>query len=79
LFGAGLTEDIVPKTDVANLEVITVGKIPNNPAELLGSSHMLTLLQETRKQYRRIVIDSPVLCKNSFASSRHPICIVVIE
>ena len=52
-------KDIVQKTDVANLDVITVGDIPNNPTELLGSSRMLTLLQEARKQYQRIVIDSP--------------------
>ena len=51
--------EIVRKTDIANLDVITVGDIPNNPAELLGSSHLLRLLQEAGEQYQRIVIDSP--------------------
>jgi capsular exopolysaccharide synthesis family protein len=51
--------DIVHKTDIANLDVITVGDIPNNPTELLGSSRLLRLLQEAREQYQRIVIDSP--------------------
>jgi succinoglycan biosynthesis transport protein ExoP len=52
-------EEIVHKTDIANLDVITVGDIPSNPAELLGSSRLLRLLQEAREQYHRIVIDSP--------------------
>jgi capsular exopolysaccharide synthesis family protein len=52
-------EEIVQKTDIANLDVITVGDIPNNPAELLGSARLLRLLQEARGQYHRIVIDSP--------------------
>ena len=51
--------EIVHQTDIANLDVITVGDIPNNPAELLGSSRLLGLLQEAREQYQRIVIDSP--------------------
>ena len=52
-------EEIVHKTEIANLDVITVGDIPNNPAELLGSSRLLRLLQDAREQYHRIVIDSP--------------------
>jgi capsular exopolysaccharide synthesis family protein len=51
--------EIVHKTDIPTLDVITVGDIPNNPAELLGSSRLLGLLQEAREQYQRIVIDSP--------------------
>lgn len=52
-------EEIVQKTDIANLDVITVGDLPSNPAELLGSSRLLSLLREARGQYHRIVIDSP--------------------
>ena len=51
--------EIVHKTDIPTLDVITVGDIPNNPAELLGSSRLLKLLREAREQYDRIVIDSP--------------------
>ena len=67
-FGKGLSQfladstplgEIVHKTDIANLDVITVGDIPNNPAELLGSSRLLRLLREAREQYQHIVIDSP--------------------
>ena len=61
LFLTGSTPlgEVVHKTDIANLDVITVGDIPNNPAELLGSSRLLRLLQEAGEQYQRIVIDSP--------------------
>jgi len=52
-------EEIVHKTDIANPDVITGGDNPDNPAELLGSSRLLGLLQEAREQYHRIVIDSP--------------------
>jgi capsular exopolysaccharide synthesis family protein len=61
LFLTGSTPlgEVVHKTDISNLDVITVGDIPNNPAELLGSSRLLRLLQEAGEQYQRIVIDSP--------------------
>jgi polysaccharide biosynthesis transport protein len=52
-------KEIVHKTDIPNLDVITVGDLPNNPAELLGSSRLLRLLEEAREQYQRIVIDTP--------------------
>ena len=52
-------EEIVQKTDIPNLDVITVGGLPSNPGELLGSSRLLNLLHEARGQYHRIVIDSP--------------------
>jgi succinoglycan biosynthesis transport protein ExoP len=52
-------EEIVQKTGIPNLDVITVGELPDNPAELLGSSRLQTLLQEVGEQYQRIVIDSP--------------------
>jgi succinoglycan biosynthesis transport protein ExoP len=52
-------EEIVQKTDIANLDVITVGDLPNNPAELLGSARLQRLLLEAGEQYQHIVIDSP--------------------
>ena len=43
---AGLTDNIsVSKTDVENLSVLTAGKIPPNPAELLSSARMDKLLE----------------------------------
>jgi len=52
-------DEIVQKTNIPNLDVITVGELPDNPAELLGSARLQALLQEVGEQYQRIVIDSP--------------------
>lgn len=44
---------------VPNLRVITSGPIPPNPAELLSSTEMRNMLDELRKTYKHIIIDSP--------------------
>jgi polysaccharide biosynthesis transport protein len=44
---------------VPNLDVITSGPIPPNPAELLSSNEMRVLLQQLRGRYKHIIIDSP--------------------
>lgn len=53
-----LGEAIIP-TDIENVDVLPSGAIPPNPSELLGSKTMENLLQELRKTYARIIIDSP--------------------
>ncbi len=44
---------------VPNLRIITSGPIPPNPAELLSSNEMRTLLNNLRGSYKHIIIDSP--------------------
>lgn len=57
---AGLTDNIsVSKTDVENLSVLTAGKIPPNPAELLASPRMDKLLEFVREHYDCVFIDTP--------------------
>lgn len=57
---AGLTDNIaVSKTDVDNLSVLTAGKIPPNPAELLSSSRMDKLLEFVKEHYDCVFIDTP--------------------
>lgn len=63
----GLSEIIIGKTIFLealkpinnNLSVITAGKIPPNPAEMLGSQNMKRLLEELRKHYEYIILDTP--------------------
>jgi polysaccharide biosynthesis transport protein len=43
----------------SGLHVLTSGPIPPNPAELLGSNQMKTLLQRLSANFDHIVIDSP--------------------
>ncbi|MCD7873342.1 MAG: CpsD/CapB family tyrosine-protein kinase [Clostridiales bacterium] len=57
---AGLTDNItVSKTDIENLSVLTSGKIPPNPAELLASSRMDKLLDFVKEHYDYVLIDTP--------------------
>ena len=57
---AGLTDNkTVSKTDVENLSVLTAGKIPPNPTELLSSSRMDKLLDFVKAHYDCVFIDTP--------------------
>lgn len=61
LTGAGGTE-LVQLTSVENLFLLSCGKIPPNPSELLGSARMREFLTEVSETYDYIIIDSsPVL------------------
>ncbi len=57
---AGLTDNItVSKTDIENLSVLTGGKIPPNPAELISSTRMDKLLDFVKEHYDCVFIDTP--------------------
>lgn len=57
---AGLTDNItVSKTEIENLSVLTSGKIPPNPAELLASPRMDKLLSFVKDHYDCVFIDTP--------------------
>jgi capsular exopolysaccharide synthesis family protein len=54
--------DLVPviqKTDIPNLFVVPSGKIPPNPAELIGSPRMKELLELLEQLFDHVVIDTP--------------------
>ena len=63
----GLSDVIVDKKDIEksvkkieeNLDILTAGKVPPNPSELLGSKALDILLEALGKIYDVIVIDSP--------------------
>jgi succinoglycan biosynthesis transport protein ExoP len=59
LVGNGNMREAILHTRIPNLDVIPCGPIPPNPAELLGSTRMKTLLNSLRKHYAHILIDSP--------------------
>ena len=56
---ATLEQAIIPSTILPDLFILPAGTPPPNPAELLASIDMKTILEELRKQYDHIVIDSP--------------------
>jgi len=50
---------ITRHSKLANLDVITVGTIPPNPAEMLGSKKMQDFIAHMKTLYDYIIIDSP--------------------
>jgi tyrosine-protein kinase Etk/Wzc len=50
---------IIHQAEVNGLNVITRGKIPTNPSEMLGSQKFKALLDELSQQYDHIIIDTP--------------------
>jgi polysaccharide biosynthesis transport protein len=50
---------VVKVDEGMKMHVLTSGPIPPNPAELIGSEQMATLLKRLQKHYSHVVIDSP--------------------
>jgi len=49
----------VKKFSIENLDILCCGTIPPNPVETLGSQRMKSLIEEFRKKYDIILLDSP--------------------
>jgi len=55
-------DDVMMTPGMDNLNIITSGTIPPNPAELIESERLMTFIEEVKKQYDIIIFDStPVL------------------
>ena len=52
-------ENIVRSTEVENLSIMSCGKSPSNPSELLGTAKFAEMLQDLSSQYDHILIDTP--------------------
>ncbi|MDY2513083.1 CpsD/CapB family tyrosine-protein kinase [Weissella confusa] len=52
-------KNTVQETFVPNLEVLTSGPVPPNPAELLSSHRMVALVEWMRNNYDIVVLDVP--------------------
>jgi capsular exopolysaccharide synthesis family protein len=61
LIGQVELADAVQRWGSTSLDVLTSGALPPNPAELLGSAGMRTLLQRLEEEYDVVVIDAPPL------------------
>ncbi|OWX72108.1 tyrosine protein kinase, partial [Acinetobacter baumannii] len=56
LSGQADLQKVLHKTQVANLDVITRGKSPTNPSEILSSNQFKELLEQLQSQYDHIII-----------------------
>ncbi|HIP29799.1 MAG TPA: polysaccharide biosynthesis tyrosine autokinase [Sulfurospirillum arcachonense] len=60
LSGKATLKDTVWSHEIyPNLNIITSGRIPPNPAELLSSSRMTEVIKELKKEYDYIILDTP--------------------
>lgn len=51
--------ETVQETGIGNLYLISSGLLPPNPSELLGSNRMGALIQEFKREYDMVILDSP--------------------
>ncbi|MDD9266548.1 CpsD/CapB family tyrosine-protein kinase [Paenibacillus sp. GCM10023248] len=50
--------ELVKKTHIEHLSILTAGPVPQNPSGLLASKQMDTLLAELREEYDIIIVDT---------------------
>jgi len=65
--------DFIKRHDASGLSVLTAGPEPLNPAELLGSEQMRTLLTKVESMFTHIIIDSPPVGGRSDSAIISPI------
>jgi len=51
--------EVVHKTEVPNLFVMTTGPLPPNPVELLSSMKLLNLLTQCEERFAHVIVDGP--------------------
>ena len=61
LIGEADFDDVVMNTGIDNLYAITSGPIPPNPAELLESERTREVLEELKKRFDIVIVDSPLV------------------
>ena len=52
-------DEIINKTQFENLDIILSGPIPPNPSELLNTEKMGSFINELKKEYKYLIIDTP--------------------
>jgi capsular exopolysaccharide synthesis family protein len=72
LLEAKTIDEIIKPTVYENLQIITSGERPHNPAELIGTMRFDTLIQELRKRADIVLFDSPALLPVSDGLSMAP-------
>lgn len=68
------------ETETPNLYVMSAGRTPPNPAELLGSNRMGDILEEMKQQYDTILIDSSpiLLVPDPISLSKHVDGVIIV-
>jgi capsular exopolysaccharide synthesis family protein len=59
LVGRARLGDVVRSGAIPDLAIVTSGRVPPNPAELLGSSTMRAVIEEARGMFDMVIVDAP--------------------
>jgi polysaccharide biosynthesis transport protein len=59
LIGQKSLDEVINKTQIPYLDVITSGPIPPNPSELILSESMKEMMEELKSKYDYIILDTP--------------------
>lgn len=59
IIGKNSLEEIVHQTKYPNLDLITSGPVPPNPAELFGTEAFKRFIEELRQTYDMVILDTP--------------------
>ncbi len=59
LIGQNTLEEVIQNTHIPYLDVITSGPIPPNPSELILGDSMKDLIEQLKKKYDYIILDTP--------------------
>ena len=68
------------ETDTSNIKLITAGRTPPNPAEMLASKRMGEFLNECREAFDYVLVDCPpiLLVADTISLSKHADGIVIV-
>jgi len=56
-----MLEKVVLKSEIKNLDILVSGPIPDNPSSLLTNDRFSNMINELKKQYDIIILDTPPL------------------
>ncbi len=68
ILGKMSAEEVIQETDVEGLDVITSGKMPSNPSELLLHENFARVLENISANYNFVIIDTPPILAFSDAT-----------
>jgi capsular exopolysaccharide synthesis family protein len=59
MMGDAKLADVISSSEVPNLDVLPCGPTPPNPAELIHTERFRQILEQCKRDYARVVMDSP--------------------
>lgn len=74
LTGMAKLSECIYSTQDTNLHILTAGKYPPNPVELLGSKYFHAVVSYVKEHYDYVIIDTPPLSRVIDAAVVAPVC-----